>query len=50
MLYEVITAFSEVMAGALQLFNVPPDALPEQPVATGAGKLVRQEVKLVPHT
>lgn len=43
-------AFSEVMSGALQLFNVPPDALPEPPAATGDGTMVRQEVKLVPHT
>ena len=42
--------FSEVMSGALQLYNVPPDAPqtldPNQPKLS----LARQEVKVVPHT
>jgi len=40
--------FAEVMSGALQLYNVPPDALP---VPEGERvSLARQEVKVVPHT
>ena len=40
--------FAEVMAAALQLYNVPPDALP---VPEGERvSLARQEVKVVPHT
>ena len=42
--------FAEVMSGALQLYNVPPDAPqtldPNQPKLS----LARQEVKVVPHT
>lgn len=46
--------FAEVMAGALQLYNVPPDA-PVDPKDLKAApnsqqSLARQEVKVVPHT
>ncbi len=42
--------FAEVMAGALQLYNVPPDAPQTLDPAKGKDKLARQEVKNVPHT
>ena len=43
-------AFAEVMAGALQLYNVPPDAPQTLSAAKPQVNLARQEVKVVPHT
>ena len=43
-------AFAEVMAGALQLYNVPPDAPQTIPADKPQQSIARQEVKVVPHT
>ncbi|MFC3913321.1 penicillin-binding transpeptidase domain-containing protein [Pseudaeromonas sharmana] len=42
--------FAEVMAGALQLYNVPPDAPQSPELNKPQVNLARQEVKVVPHT
>ena len=42
--------FAEVMAGALQLYNVPPDAPQTLEPNKPQVNLARQEVKVVPHT
>ncbi len=43
-------AFAEVMAGALQFYNVPPDAPQTLPTEKPQQSLARQEAKVVPHT
>jgi cell division protein FtsI (penicillin-binding protein 3) len=42
--------FAEVMSGALQLYNVPPDAPQTAEPSKPQLSLARQEVKVVPHT